>query len=74
MADSSKDADGRIEALEIKVSYQESMIHELSLTLYDQAQRLERMERLVKEISGRMKDLVQENLPGLPPNERPPHY
>ncbi len=74
MADFSKAAEGRLEALEVKVSYQESTIQELSATLYDQAQRLERMERLVREISGKMKDLVQEGLPALPANERPPHY
>lgn len=72
--DVSDETGSRIEAMEIKLSYQESMVQELSATLYEQAQRLERMERLVKEMSGKMKDLVQESLPGLPPNERPPHY
>lgn len=74
MGDLSEDAEGRLEALEVKVSYQESTIQELSAALYDQAQGLERMERLVREISGKMKDLVQEGLPALPANERPPHY
>lgn len=74
MADFSETGWARLEALEVKLSYQESTIQELSKALYAQAQGFERMERLVKEITGKMKDLVQESQPGLPVNERPPHY
>lgn len=68
------DREGLIEALEMKISYQEATIAELSSSLYDHEQRLERLERLLKELSAKFKELADGGLPPLPTNERPPHY
>jgi SlyX protein len=64
----------RLEALEMKIAYQEAAIDSLSATIYNQAQSLERLDRLFKDMAGKLKELGREGLPALPANERPPHY
>lgn len=66
--------DERMEALEVKASYQESTIGELSRQVFEQERRIEQLERAMKEMSKKLKELVEEGLPPLPQNERPPHY
>jgi len=72
--DSNSSEDGLIEALETKISYQEATIAELSSSLYDHEQRLERLERLFKELATKFKEVAGDGLGPLPANERPPHY
>ena len=64
----------RLEALEVKASFQESAIAELSTVIYEQDQRIERLERMLKDLASRLKEVAQEGLPAMPPGERPPHY
>ena len=64
----------RMENLEVKASYQESTINELSRQVFEQERRIEQLERAMKEMSKKLKELVEEGLPPLPQNERPPHY
>jgi SlyX protein len=66
--------DSFIEALETKISYQEATIAELSSSLYDHERRLERLERLFKELAGKFKEVAGDGMGPLPVNERPPHY
>jgi SlyX protein len=68
------EARARMEALEVKVAYQDATIEELSGALYEQDLRLDRLERLVKDFAGRLKEVAGEGLPPLPLDERPPHY
>jgi SlyX protein len=72
--DSDSDKDGLIEALETKISYQEATIAELSGSLYDHERRIERLERLFKELATKFKEVAGDGLGPLPANERPPHY
>ena len=66
--------DPRLEALEVKAAYQEATIGQLSKALFEQEQRVERLERAMKEMASKLKELVGEGLPPMPANERPPHY
>lgn len=72
--DPNSDKDSLIEALETKISYQEATIAELSSSLYDHEQRIERLERLLKELAAKFKEVAGDGLGPLPANERPPHY
>jgi SlyX protein len=72
--DSISSKDSLIEALETKISYQEATIAELSSSLYDHEQRLERLERLFKELATKFKEVAGDGFGPLPANERPPHY
>lgn len=74
MGDADEGNDSRLEALEVKVAYQEATLAELSEALYAQDLRLDRLERLLKDFGGKLKEVVGEGLPPLPGNERPPHY
>jgi SlyX protein len=68
------DRDPRLEILETKISYQEATIQDLSQSLYEQKNQIERLEKLVKELASKFKEFAGEGLSPLPPNERPPHY
>lgn len=74
MLDSMDEALARIEALELKVSYQEATITELSRALYEHDQRLSRLEDFSREASSKLKEAAEAGLPPLPADERPPHY
>ena len=68
------DEDRRIETLETKLSHQERTVAELSAEIYGQARRIERLEKLLRELAGKVKevaDSVEEPAPG---DARPPHW
>lgn len=56
--------------LEVKLAYQERLIHELDTLVREFAERLARVERELAEV----KEAVPAPLPLGPLNERPPHY
>jgi SlyX protein len=65
----------RLEKIETKIAYQEDLLEELNKTVYQQQQKLERLEATCKALAGHIASLaesVHENKPVL--NERPPHY
>lgn len=64
----------RIEALETKAAYQERAIAELSSELFDASRRVERLEKLLRELVGKVKDLAEAAEPSAPGNVRPPHW
>jgi SlyX protein len=68
------DMETRIEALEIKVSYQEKTIAELSSLVYEQSLQVERLDRALRDLGTKFKELAEEGLPGMPSQEKPPHY
>ena len=64
----------RVEFLETKVSHQERVIADLSSELYSHATRIERLEKLLRELAGKVKevsDSAEERAPG---DVRPPHW
>ena len=67
------DQETRIEELEIRLTYQELTLQELNSQMYAQRQVIDQLEKAVRTMTKRLKDLHPGNA-DLPPNERPPHY
>ncbi len=64
----------RIEALETKFSYQEAALADMSALVNEYRLRVERMERTLANLSGKLRELDDGKEGGLPLGERPPHY
>jgi len=64
----------RLVNIETKIAFQEDMIEELSKTIYQQQQKLERLEAVCRSLAGHIESLSAAKDGGMPANERPPHY
>jgi len=65
----------RLINIETKIAYQEDTIEELNKTIYQQQQKLERLEALYKSLAGQVVSLAQSVNDNKPiQDERPPHY
>jgi len=64
----------RLVDIEAKITFQEDLIEELNKTVYQQQQRLERLETACKSLAGQIQALTETRNEGMPANERPPHY
>ena len=64
----------RLEALETKSSYQERAIAELSAELFEERKRSDRLEKLLRELGGKVKELLDAAEPSAPGDVRPPHW
>lgn len=73
MSDGS-DAARRLEELEVRTSYQDRLIAELSDELYERSQRLERLEAQMARLVAVVRELAPNAQGALPAGERPPHY
>ena len=62
----------RIDALEIRLTYQDVTIETLNQTITTQWVEIDRLTRQVSELKERLQD-AESNAPG-PVNEPPPHY
>jgi uncharacterized coiled-coil protein SlyX len=62
----------RIDALEMRLSYQDVTIETLNQTITAQWTEIDRLTRQVAELKDRVRE-AESNVPG-PANERPPHY
>ena len=62
----------RIEALEMRLTYQDDSIETLNQTITAQWAQIDRLTRQVAELKERLQE-AENNAPG-PANERPPHY
>ncbi len=62
----------RIEALEMRLTYQDESIETLNQTITAQWAQIDRLTRQVAELKERLQE-AESNAPG-PANERPPHY
>ncbi len=74
MSSASGDFEPRLIGLESASSFQESELLDMSKLLIDQDARIERLEATVRALRDKVKELAGEGQPGLPENERPPHY
>jgi len=64
----------RLVNIETKITFQEDLIEELNKTVYQQQQKLERLEAICDALARQVRSLAEaanENKPGY---ERPPHY
>ena len=64
----------RVEILETKLSHQEKVIQDLSSELYVQSTRIERLEKLLKELAGKVKDVSDSAEERAPGDVKPPHW
>jgi uncharacterized coiled-coil protein SlyX len=62
----------RINALEVRLMYQDVTIETLNQTITAQWQQIDSLTRRVAELRERLQE-AESNTPG-PANERPPHY
>jgi SlyX protein len=64
----------RLENLETKISYQEDQIDELNKTVYQQQQKLDRLEAICGSLARHIQSMAEPGNAGMAANERPPHY
>jgi SlyX protein len=67
-----KSLDGRIEALEMRITYQDDAIETLNQTITAQWKQIDVLTRKIAELGERIQE-AEANAPGVA-NERPPHY
>ncbi|MEI7841452.1 MAG: SlyX family protein [Gallionellaceae bacterium] len=68
--------DQRLEKIEIKLSFQEDLVEELNKTVYQQQQKIERLEVMCQSLAQHVQSLsaARNEEGGMITNERPPHY
>ncbi len=65
----------RLNDLEAKISFQEDQIEELNKSVYQQQQKIERLEAICEALARQVRSLAEAGGEGkAPANERPPHY
>ena len=64
----------RIVELETKLAYQEDMIHELNMTIFDQQKRLDQLEVAYKYLIAQTQEQSESVSTGKLADEKPPHY
>ena len=64
----------RIVNIETKITFQEDQIEELNKTVYQQQQKLDRLEAICEALARELRALAEAGNEGKPANERPPHY
>ncbi len=64
----------RLVNIESKIAFQEDLIEELNKTVYQQQQKLERLEAICEALARQVVSLSEARNDGMPANERPPHY
>ena len=71
--DNAKTLNDRIDALEIRIAYQDETIETLNATITAQWHQIDQLTRQIKAIDARLCE-AEANAPASPGNERPPHY
>jgi len=64
----------RLVNIEAKITFQEDLIEELNKTVYQQQQKLGRLEAAYESLARRIQSLAEAGNEEMPANERPPHY
>ena len=64
----------RLVNIEAKITFQEDLIEELNKTVYQQQQKLGRLEAICESLTMHIRSLAEARNEGMPANERPPHY
>ena len=67
-----KSVSERIDALEMRIAYQDETIETLNQTITAQWTEIDRLTRQIAELKERVRE-AESHAPG-PANERPPHY
>lgn len=65
----------RLENIETKLSFQEDLVEELNKTVFQQQQKIERLEAMCQSLAQHVQSLsAGRNDGSVSANERPPHY
>jgi len=64
----------RLENIEAKITFQEDLIEELNKTVYQQQQKLDRLEAVCEALARELRTMAEAKNEGMSANERPPHY
>ena len=64
----------RLENIEAKITFQEDLIEELNKTVYQQQQKLDRLEAVCESLARHIQSLAEAGNESRTANERPPHY
>jgi SlyX protein len=64
----------RLVNIETKITFQEDLIEELNKTVYQQQQKLDRLETICASLARHIASMSEGRNEGMPANERPPHY
>jgi SlyX protein len=64
----------RLENIEAKITFQEDLIEELNKTVYQQQQKLDRLEAVCESLARHMESLDEARNVSRTANEKPPHY
>ena len=64
----------RLVNIEAKITFQEDLIEALNKTVYQQQQKLDRLEAVYKTLTSHIQSLAETGNESKPANERPPHY
>ena len=64
----------RLVNIEAKITFQEDLIEELNKTVYQQQQKLDRLEAFCESLAGQIQSQAEAGNEGMPANEKPPHY
>lgn len=62
--------DERFIAIEMKISHQDKLLEELHQVLYEQQDRIQKLEKKLKQLE----DMSNSDGEIRPANEKPPHY
>jgi SlyX protein len=64
----------RLVDIESKLAFQEDHLEELNKTVYEQQQKIERLEDICRALAGQVRSLAEAGNEKGAANERPPHY
>jgi SlyX protein len=67
------DLEARIDALEMRVAYQDQTIEDLNQTIIAQWKQIDALRRQLNEVLDRVQE-VEDNAGGQAPDRPPPHY
>ena len=59
--------------IEIKLVHQEDLVESLNQMVYQQSRRIDQLEQMVAQLAEHIRNNNQ-NGPGNPVNDKPPHY
>jgi SlyX protein len=68
------DIDTRLEALEVRIAYQERAIEDLSTTVAGQWRQIDQLSKQVERMTNRLRSVEENVRPSGEPEPPPPHY
>ncbi|MFA7242975.1 MAG: SlyX family protein [Sulfuricellaceae bacterium] len=66
--------EARLTEIEVKITYQEDIVQELNMLVYQQQKRIEQLEKICESLMDHVRSLAQPAAGSDAPHEKPPHY